>query len=195
VANIIIHEGPTTFEFLGSLAVAGILAPILAVWQSRSADKRRFEHERRLHASDDLIERIEDVLTGLEGLGKRCAEMRQIYLSLGATEPDKLWPLVRAAEDAYQQSRVSIARLGMRPHANAEIVEMAEAGDKKFFGAVRAVGTHLIREAGFTATGREPSLDLPIEPVIDNSEEGYRLTREYATQARVAIGRLHGPSD
>jgi hypothetical protein len=48
--------------------------------------------------------------------------MRQMYLSLAATEPGELWPLVRAAEDAYQQSRVSIARLGMRPHAEAEMV-------------------------------------------------------------------------
>jgi hypothetical protein len=32
MANVIIHEGPTTLEFLGSLAVAGVLAPVPAAW-------------------------------------------------------------------------------------------------------------------------------------------------------------------
>lgn len=95
-------------SWVGSLVVAGLLAPILAAWQSRSADRRRFEHERNLHASGDLIERIEAVLTSLEEFGETCAEMRALYLSLAATEPDKLWPLVIAAEeDTYQRSRVS----------------------------------------------------------------------------------------
>lgn|GEM_PF-5901640 len=184
MANIVIHEGPTTLEFLGSLVVAGLLAPVLAAWQSRSADLRRFEHERKLHASGDLIERIEAVLTSLEEFGERCADMRALYLSLAATEPDKLWPLVLAAEDAYQRSRVSIARLGMRPHAEGEMVKKAEAVAEKLLAAVRPVRTHVL-------SGLEPA----VQTVIDSIDEGYTLTREYAAQARVAIGRLQGSVD
>lgn len=196
MASIVIHEGPTTLEFLGSLVVAGLLAPVLAAWQSRSADLRRFEHERKLHASDDLIERIEAVLTSLEEFGESCAEMRQMYLSLAATEPDKLWPRVLDAEDAYQRSRVSIARLGMRPHAEGEMVKKAEAGAGKLLAAVRSVRTHMIRrQAAVAVTGEEPLVDLPVGLIIDNIDEGYSLTREYAAQARVAIGRLQGSID
>jgi hypothetical protein len=196
VASIVIHEGPTTIEFLGSLAVAGLLAPVLAAWQSRSADLRRFEHERKLHASSDLIERIEAVLTCLEEFSDRCAEMRQMYLSIAATEPDKLWPRVLAAEDAYQRSRVSIARLGMRPHAEGVMVKKAETATEKLLAAVRAVRTHMIRrQAAAAVTGAEQLVDPPVVPMIDDIEEGYALTREYAAQARVAIGRLQGSID
>jgi hypothetical protein len=195
VANIIIHEGPSTLEFLGSLGVAGLLAPLLAAWQSRSADRRRFSHERKLHATGDLIERIEAVLTSLEDSGEKCAEMRQMYLSVLASEPEKLWPCVLAAEDAYQRLRVAIARLRMRPHAEADMLDKAEAAAAKLLAAVHTVRAHLIRRrTALAATGNEP-LDPPIEPFIEDIDEGYRLTREYAAQARVAIGRLQEPVD
>jgi hypothetical protein len=193
MANIVIHEGPSTLEFLGSLGVAGLLAPALAALQSRWADRRRFEHERKLHASGDLIERIEAVLTSLEDLGEKCAEMRQMYLSVLASQPDQLWPRVLAAEDAYQRLRVAIARLGMRPHAETDMLNKAESAAAKLLAAVHAVRGHLIRRQAALATTGNESLDPPIEPIIGDIDEGYGLTHEYAAQARVAIGRLQGP--
>jgi hypothetical protein len=70
------------------------------------------------------------------------------------------------------------------------MLEKAEAAAAKLLAAVHAVRGHLIRrQAALAASGNEP-LDSPIEPIIGDIDEGYGLTRDYAAQARVTIGRL-----
>jgi hypothetical protein len=190
----VVHVGPTEAEFIVSLVVVGVVGPALAAVATRWADRRKFDHERKLKASGDLIERIEGVAVALEELGASAAEARQVYLALSDIDPPKLWTLVRAAEDSYQHARGLTARLGMRPHADAELVSKAEAAASSLLESTRAIRTHLIRtQAARAATGSEPTTVEPLESVIENIERGYALTREYQTLARAAIGRLLDP--
>jgi hypothetical protein len=56
-----VSSGPTTAEFIVSLLIVGVLGPGLGVFAGRWPDRRKFAHERKLKASDDLIARIDDV--------------------------------------------------------------------------------------------------------------------------------------
>jgi hypothetical protein len=173
------------------IIVAGVVGPAIAVYASRLADRRRFEHERKLKASDDLIERIDEVGAALGELGAACATTRQVFLALAASEPDKLWPPIRDAEDAYQRARALTARLGMRPHADAELVKKAEAAAGSHQESTKAVRINLIRsQAARAAVGSVVMAEYPVERVMEHIETGYTLTREYEVQARVAIGQL-----
>jgi hypothetical protein len=192
-ASIVIHEGPSTLEFLGSLVVAGVLAPLAAAWQTRSSDRRRFRHEREQNATGDLIERIEDLLNLLDDLGARCAELRQLYLGPQMKEAEELWRRVLAGEDAYQKVRLAIARLGMRPHADDALIKKAEEAAAEFFKAVHTVRGHVIRHRLGEAGNKEPFVEPPIETVIGSIDKGYELTKEYAALARIAIAKLQGP--
>lgn len=185
-----VSSGPTTAEFIVSLLIVGVLGPALGVLASRWADRRKFAHERNLKASDDLIARIDDVASALEKLGEACAVMRQSFLSLGVADTKAVWPLVRAAEDAYQRTRALNARLGIRPHADPDLLAKAEAAASSLLSAVRDVRMALIHADTVRATGQEPLDELPIGSVMENIDTGYTQTREYHAQARVAVGNL-----
>jgi hypothetical protein len=117
--------------------------------------------------------------------------MRQSFLSLGIANTKTLWPLVRAAEDAYQRTRAMIARLGIRPHADPDLLAKADATASSLLSAVKDVRLALIKAEAARATGKEPLDELPIGPVMEKVETGYTTqTREYHAQARVAVGHL-----
>ncbi len=185
-----VSSGPTTAEFIVSLLIVGVLGPGLGVLAGRWADRRKFAHERKLKASDDLIARIDDGAASLEELGEACTTMRQSFLSLGVADTKALWPLVSIAEDAYQRSRVKTARLGIRPYADSELLAKADEAASSLLSAVRDVRTALIKADLARATGKEPLDELPIGPVMEKIETGYTQTREYHARARVAVGNL-----
>jgi hypothetical protein len=184
-------SGPSTATFIVSLLVAGVVSPGLAILASRWSDRRRFAHERKLKASDDLIERIDDVAVSLDELGGACATMRQAFLAWGVSAPDKVQPLMLAAEDAYQRARALNARLGIRPYANQEVLAKAEAAAKSLHESAKAVRGALIRrQAASAATGQESLAELPVGPVMEHIETGYKQIAEYHEKARVAVGKL-----
>lgn len=120
---------------LAGIIVAGVIGPRKAASAAREADERRFVHERGLKASDDVLARIDDVAGSLEVLEEACATLRGWVAGPSLSEPARMWELVRDAEDAFQRSRASIARLAMRPHASGELVEAAEGASKAFHKA------------------------------------------------------------
>jgi hypothetical protein len=196
VATIIVHDGPTTAEFIVSLLVAGGLAPLLAALQSRWSDRRRFRFERGQNASGDLIRCAEDVLDRLDELGDRCAAIRQIYFGPMMKAVDEVWQRVLAAEDAYQRTRLAIARLEMRPHADPALIEKGKEASKELFKAIHAVRGHVIRHrASLAATGVEPAGIEPVDLVEESIENGYALTREYVALAQAVIAKLQRPPE
>jgi hypothetical protein len=196
IGTIVIHDGPSTLEFLGSLAVAGVLAPLAAALATRWSDRRRFKHEREQNATGDLVERSEEVLDLLDSFGGRCADLRQIYIGPMMKAAEEVWSRVLIAEDAYQRVRVAIAKLRMRPHADEELLEAAEKAAARHLDGVRAVRQHVIRHRAEVSAGNsDPIIEPAVEEIMDSVEEGYDLTKEYATLARAAIGRLQDPGD
>jgi hypothetical protein len=186
-----VHSGPSTATFIVGLIVAGFLGPAVAAFASRWADRRRFDHERKLKASDDLIARVDEVAVALDELGAACAFMRQAALVFGVEQPDEVWPTVRSAEDAYQRTRASIARLGMRPHAHRALIAKATEASEAFSDTVNGLRTALLRRAAATkATGIPVSTPPDLSGVIAGVENGYTLTREYEALARDALGNL-----
>lgn len=110
---------------------------------------------------------IDEVSVALESLGGAAAAMRQVYLGPSVTRPDLLTPLLRDAEDTFQVARATIARLGMRPHADAALVAMAAEAAKAHNKAVVTVRDHLARNAAARASKGEDALHLSVrEPLL-----------------------------
>jgi hypothetical protein len=199
-----VSSGPTTVEFIASVVVAGLLGPALAALATKWADTRRFKHEddlkasdfeqqRKLKASDDLIARIDDVAVALDELFAACNAMRYAFISLGETDLEAVRPDYVAAKDASKRALAAIARLRMRPHADSDLVEKAEAAAESLHEAVDHVRkTFAWANAGAKADIRrlqveQAELDMP---VAESIEAGYGHTKEYWALARAGIARL-----
>jgi hypothetical protein len=169
------------------IVVAGVVGPAVAALAMWVADRRRFIHETKLKASDDLVARLDEVAVGLDQLGATCAVMRGAFIGDGIDKPEKVWPTVYPVRDAYQRARGLNARLGMRPHADPSIVEKAEAAAERMHEAEGHVITILVESRAGLPT-REDSMRLG--PVFDNIEAGQSLKREYEGLARGAIAGL-----
>ncbi len=171
-----------------------MIGPKIAASSAREADERRFDHERKLKSSDDLIARVDDVAVALDELGAACATMRQAFLSLGVSDIGAVWPLVRAAEDAYQRAQALNSRLGMRPHAHDQVLKKGEAAAASMNDAIRHAREALIRRRAASravgVTAAEAFAAEAMGPVIESIEQGYKRTKEYEALARVAIGKL-----
>jgi hypothetical protein len=183
--------GPTEAEFIVSLVVVGVLGPALAVLAARWSDRRRFTHERKLKASDDLVGRIDDVAGSFDELNAACAEMRLSALFFGPEQDDTL-KAVQRTEAAHLRTRALSSRLGMRPHADSALVESAFAAATSMYSAIENVRiANLRRHAIAKAVGGSPVLqEFNGEVVEEHLATGLRHQQEFEAEARVAIGKL-----
>jgi hypothetical protein len=190
---------------IAGIVVAGVLGPAVGYWASARADRRRFGHERGLKASDDLRERLDDVEAYLELLGEACAQLRG-RVGLGMIYPDQFGEPLHArvgdsfveAGDAYQEARVRIARLGMRPRAPAETVARAKAAADSMFEGIQLVQEAMVAET-MAKTAPSPYVNnlvtttrIALAEIPAKIERGYELTREFEAAARDALERLLG---
>lgn len=127
---VVINSGPTTAEFIVSLVIVGILGPALGVLAAWSADRRRFAHERKLKASDDLIARIDAVAESLDRLCEVCSIMRITAALLGPENVETL-KAISEAEHVHIRTRALNSRLAMRPHAAFAVVPLASISESR----------------------------------------------------------------
>src|ERR1700743_3455742 len=121
-----VDSGPSGAEFIASLVIVGVLGPALGVLAARWSDRRRFAHERKLKASDDLVDRIDDLAASFDELSAACSNMRISALFFGPEEEAAL-ESVQKAEAAHLRTRALYSRLGIRPHAEPALVDSAHA--------------------------------------------------------------------
>jgi hypothetical protein len=172
------------------IVVAGVVGPGLAYIAGWRSDIRRFGEERRLKASDDLHDRIDEVGATLEALGAAAVGVRSETLRHGTTRAPELWEVIRVAEDAYQTARVSIARLEMRAHADDDLTKAA-----KDAAEVLGKATHIARKAMITRQVRGSNTTgsiMEIAEIPQMVEDGYEGIRRYQREAKRADAALVG---
>jgi hypothetical protein len=174
----------TDWTALGGIVTAGVLGPALGYYAAKRADVRRFQHERGLKASDDLVARLDDSQLGLEQLWEATAELMSQCLSYG-NDPDHVAEPLRIAEDAYQVARARNARLSMRPHATTEVVGKAAEAAKCLLEVIVLARRAIIAEALGQADRVEALANLGLMPEAIN--RGIDCTREFEALARGAI--------
>lgn len=180
-------SGPTTVEWIASLVAAGGF-PLLSTYLS---DKRKIRHERGLRKAESLSDHLEKVQVALEALADRAATLRGHYLSVAATRPEEMWPLIHNAEDAFQTARAAIARLGMQPSADEALVTRAQEAAKAHHEAAKTVRVHQLKADMARASGQQEPIEANAAgTVIESIEKGYKGTREYEEQAKAAIRKL-----
>jgi hypothetical protein len=170
-------------------AIAGILSTAVVGLAGVLVTGLRFGHERRMKASDDLVALLDGVDVGLEELGGACAELSQYALAYGG-EPQLVAPRLQVADDAYQKARALIERLGMRPHADARLVERARASADSMLDGIRLVRRAVIAHPLGHPYSTEAQAALGGLPARIN--QGYESKRAYEILGREAIGRLLG---
>ena len=191
----LITDGPdwTAISGIVGAGAFGLLGGWLADRRRSFEDRRKAEHQldhdRRLKSVDDLVSRIDEVEARLEDLGEKCATMRQQAMTHG-DDPKELGPSLQAAEDSYQATRASIARLGIRPHAGSVLVQKATAAADAYLGAIESVRHALIGRS----MGRHQSEEsiMAITEVPEKVDHGINATRVYEAAAREALERLLG---
>jgi hypothetical protein len=179
----------TDWTAIDGIVVAGVVGPAVGYFVAWRADQRRFRHERELKASDDLRMLLDDVEVALDRLAAACAEMRsQVLQHLG---DDRVIPSWRAADDAYQHARAVIARLGMRPHADAQLVKRARDAARGMFEAIRLVDVAILNHRA-NLPDLESDAAMAVPAAINR---GYEGRNTYEALAREALARLLGTAE
>jgi hypothetical protein len=169
----------TAIAGLASTAIVGI-AGIAGTW-------RRFGHERKLKATDDLVQRLDEVEVALTRLSDACAAMRVQTIQYRG-DPEQVGDSWVLAVEAYHDARAVVARLSMRPHADRRLVDKANAVTKSMYEAIDAVG-NAVKSHRAGRFEMEGDALLKVHPSI---EAGDAATREYEALARDALDRLIG---
>lgn len=193
-----LHNSGPDWTAVGTavVGVVGIVASAVAGLRGNSqSDQRRFEHERRMRSGDDLLDLIEQVEVALDQLGAASAEMRQMTVRHGG-KPE-VGPSLAKAEDAYQHARGLIARLGMRPHADPDLVGEAQAAADFFLGVNTLVRKAMVAYEIAPQAGGQPNPEVSegfaaLGEVPAAVERGYAATKTYEQSARAAVGKLLG---
>jgi len=173
------------------IVVAGVVGPTLGYLARWYSDLRRFQHERDLKASDDLIERLDEVSAALEQLTEAAVELRGEVIRSGTTAPDVLWPLLQQNEDAFQVARSSIVRLEMRAHADAALCGSAMEAAKAFHKPSRTARTALIKARIKYEVAEDYEAMGAIPQMIDDA---YESTTAYQAEARRTLAALTLPT-
>jgi hypothetical protein len=191
VSPTIVNAGPTTTEFIVSLAIVGVVGPILGILAAKWADRRKFGHDRKLKASDDFIERIDDVAKSFDELCQACSVMRMTAKFHGPASKDTL-VAVGNAEDAHIRTRTLSARLKRRPHADSALMESALAAATSMNAAIEHVrDNNPARAAAVQAAGYPIVIGAYDDEVVEAKvREGLEHIEQFEAQARRAIGRL-----
>jgi hypothetical protein len=191
VHPVVVNSGPTTLEFIVSLVIVGILGPTLGVFAARWADRRRFAHERKLKASDDLVARIDDVAESLDRLCEVCSIMRMTAVLRGPESVDTL-EAISEAEHAHIRTRALNSRLAMRPHADPALLESAVAAAMSMNSGIENIrNANVRRRAAVKAAGQPIVLgvydDERVESLLNS---GLEHIKEFEARARATIGML-----
>ncbi len=173
-----------------AIVVAGVVGPGLGYFAASRSDHRRFRHERALKASDDLRERLDEVAATLEALAEAAVGLRSETTIHAANRTPELSQAMRAAADAYQAARVSIARLEMRAHADDDVVKAAqEAAELLERPTDVAFNALILRRAEAQAT---PESSTELAEIPRMVEAGYGGVRRYQLEAKRADAALLG---
>jgi hypothetical protein len=184
--TVIQQASGTNWTAIAGIFIAGVVGPVVGYWAAWRSDLRRFHHERRLDARDDLVRLLDDVEAALDNLGEKCADMRsQVVQHAGGPE---VGPSLIEAQRAFQHARALIARLRMRPYADQTLIEQAQTAANEMQKAIHLARTAIVsHRAGMIADEMAAAVGVP-----DAVEHGYTATEEYETLAREAVGRLIG---
>jgi hypothetical protein len=191
VNPVVVNSGPTTAEFIISLAIVGILGPALGVLAARWADRRRFEHERKLKASDDLVARIDNVAESLDRLCEVCSIMRITAVVRGPESVETL-RAISDAEHAHIRTRALNSRLAMRPHADPALLDSARAAAASMNNGIENVrNANVTRQAALKATGQPIVIGAYDDKLVESLlNSGLEHITEFEARARAAIGML-----
>ena len=125
----------------------------------------------------------------LDELGAACSTMRMA--AVVEMDDETVLRAVLKAEDAHLRARALTLRLGMRPHADASLLEKAKAAAASMHTAIRGIAdANVRRQAAARAAGQPITMPVPAERVEECISTGFELTEEYRAQARLAIGTL-----
>jgi hypothetical protein len=182
-------SGPTTAEFIVSLGIVGVLGPILAILASRWADRRKFAHERKLKASDDLLARVDEVAAALDRLHDACSEVWHSFFWSGPQDTKETWTHIRTADEVYWRARSAITRLEIRPHADSDLLAAANAASSCLLSVMQHIRTELTR-TDLSRLKRVEVLDRHPEKAINDLEDCDEKIRQYQQLAREAVAKL-----
>jgi len=172
------------------IVVAGVVGPGLGYVAGWRSDVRRFGVERRLKASDDLRDRIDEVGATLEALSVAVVGVRTETIQHATDRTPELWEVIRVAEDTYQAARVSVARLEMRAHADDHLTKAAKEAIE-----LLQKPTHTARKALIARqTGGSELTEsiMEIAEIPEMVEEAYGGIKRYQLQAKRTDAALVG---
>jgi hypothetical protein len=186
-----IHSTSTTVTAVVGIVVAGVVGPAIAIVASKWADRRRFDHERKLKASDDFVARIDEVAGSLDDLCETCAIMRMTASVWGPETKEALEALSKA-EQAHIRTRTLAARLKLRPHADSALVQSALAAAASVHAAIENVrNANPTRQAAAKAAGQTIVVgEYDDEIVESHATDALEHIESFESQARSAIGKL-----
>ncbi len=159
----------------------------VAGWRS---DVRRFGVERRLKASDDLRDRIDEVGATLEALSVAAVDVRTETLQHATNRAPELWDVIRVAEDAYQMARVSVARLEMRAHADDDLTKAAKEAAELLQKPAHTARKALIARQTRGSESSESIMEIAEIPQM--VEAAYGGIKRYQLEAKRADAALVG---
>lgn len=172
------------------IIVAGVVGPGLGYVAGWRSDVRRFGVERRLKASDDLRDRIDEVGATLEALSVAAVSVRTETLQHATSRAPELWEVIRVAEDTYEAVRVSVARLEMRAHADDDLTKAAKEAVELLRKPAQTARKALI--ARQTRGSESSESIMGIAEIPQMVEAAYGGIRRYQLQAKRADAALVG---
>lgn len=173
------------FAGIAGTLLAGIGGPVLQ-------DRRRYAHDAKLRSGDDLLTVIDAVAVAVEELADAAVELRTITIRNGPA-PATVTPVAMATNAAYQRARFTVARLRMRPHADADLIEKATAAADAFLATYKAAWAALVaKRSPIPGSGVDAVMLIAEIPAL--VENGYRAQRDYEKSAQRLLRELRGGS-
>jgi hypothetical protein len=187
---------------LAGILAAGVVGPGVGYWAASRSDRRRFEHERGLKASDDVLARVDDVAASLRSLSEACSVLNAYVTIHGAGE--EVRPPHSAARVALRAAEAEIARLAIRPRVPRDTVAKAEAASSCFS---RGLDVVTMAMSATTASESSAGPDSPaLRKVVAAAlgalpdyggmvTRGDALISEFEDSARAAMAPLLGSEE
>jgi hypothetical protein len=172
------------------IIVAGVVGPGLGYLAGWGSDIRRFRVERRLKASDDLRDRIDEVGATLEAFSVAAVGVRTETIQHATSRAPELGEIIRVAEDTYEAARVSVARLEMRAHADDALTNAANEAVELLRKPAQTAGSAL--NARGTRSWRSSKSITGIAEIPQMVDEAFGGIKRYQIQAKRTDAALVG---
>jgi hypothetical protein len=170
------------------IIVAGVVGPGLGYVAGWRSDVRRFGVERRLKASDDLRDRIDEVGATLEALSVAAVGVRTETIQPATSRAPELWEVIRVAEDTYEVARVSVARLEMRAHADDDLTKAAKEAIELLRKPTQTAREALVARQTRGSESSESIMEIAeIPQMVDAAYGGIRRYQLEAKRADTAL--------